>query len=573
VSEEPKSPPVLKRVGTFTGASGEETRVTPEAAIAAGLPLQGTLEEASPLRLCYLVAANQANGKLELDGPSAAYALFFKRGVLEHVQSSDPEDDLSHFLLKKGLVTPEQLADAAEAREGFGGDLFAALAGLRIIDPARSFPVLQEFGAGLASCTLAVERGRYRWVPGAAPPPSGFPLVHRWALVCDAVRRLDGLTLRRRLAPRMAQAPTRTGGRVDLSDLKLTAQEARLAGMLDGGRPLAELADAAGTEADALLRVTLVLLETDLVVFVEPREGARAPPAAAAPPPARAAPEPGATPAAKAAPDARGAPAAGTAPARPAPQRPAAAPAAPPARPAPAKAPAASAAPAAPAPKTDLASLRAAYERMAEADHFEVLGVAQSATAAQVKAAYFTLAKAWHPDSAAPDDPAEAKKLRADLFARISEAWGVLGEEASRKQYLEDLKTGATTPVDVAAIIEAESTFQKATVLVKTRQYEAARAALDQAIELNKDEPEFQVWRAWVDFLLAADRKKQLPASSAEIEAALKKVPRCLPAYLFLGLMAKIVGDLALAERHFKRGLQLEPSDPDLVRELRYLRK
>jgi tetratricopeptide (TPR) repeat protein len=566
VSDDPKSPPVLKRAGTFTGASGQEARVTPEAAVAAGLPLQGALEEASPLRLCYLVAANQATGKLELEGPPAAYTLFFKKGVLEHVQSSDPEDDLSHFLLKKGLVTREQLADADKARGGFGGDLFTALAGLRIIDPARSFPVLQEFGTGLAARTLAVERGRFRWVPGAAGPPSGFPLLHRWALVCDAVRRLDGLTLRRRLAARMAQAPARTGGRVELSDLKLTAQEARLAGMLDGGRPLAELVEAAGAEADVLLRVTLVLLETDLVAFVEPREGARpAPLAPAAPPP---------PPPARAPPEAKAAPPPGAAAARPAPARAAAA-AAPPARPAPPPAAPAKAAPApaAPAVRTDIASLQAAHERIAQADHFEALGVTRSANAAQLKAAYFTLAKAWHPDSAAADDPPEARQLRADLFARISEAWSVLGEEASRQRYVEDLRSGATTPVDVAAIMEAESTFQKATVLVKTRQYEAARAALDQAIALNQEEPEFQVWRAWVDFLLASDRKKQLPASSAEIEAALKKVPRCLPAYLFLGQMAKIAGDLGLAERHFKRGLQVDPADADLARELRYLRK
>jgi curved DNA-binding protein CbpA len=221
----------------------------------------------------------------------------------------------------------------------------------------------------------------------------------------------------------------------------------------------------------------------------------------------------------------------------------------------------------------DLASLQAAFAKMAEADHYEVLGVARNASGAQVKAAYFALAKAWHPDSAAQDDPPEAKKLRADLFARISEAWSVLGDEARRKQYFEDLQTGAMTPVDVGAILEAENVFQKATVLVKTRQYQAALAELEKAVQLNEDEPEFLVWRAWVQFLLAADRKRQFAIASEEIEGALKKLPRCLPAYLFLGQMAKINGELSLAERHLKRGLQVDPQDPDLVRELKYLRK
>jgi curved DNA-binding protein CbpA len=223
--------------------------------------------------------------------------------------------------------------------------------------------------------------------------------------------------------------------------------------------------------------------------------------------------------------------------------------------------------------KTDPASLQAALAKMAQADHFEALGVARNASAAQIKAAYFALAKAWHPDSAAAEDPPEARKLRSDLFARISEAWAVLGDDSRRKQYFEALRSGALTPVDVASIIEAETTFQKATVLVKTRQYQAAQAELEKAIQLNKDEPEFLVWRAWVQFLVSSDRVKQLQVSSAEIEAALKKLPRCLPAYLFLGQMAKIAGDIPLAERHLKRGLQVEPQDPDLVRELKYLRK
>ena len=48
---------------------------------------------------------------------------------------------------------------------------------------------------------------------------------------------------------------------------------------------------------------------------------------------------------------------------------------------------------------------------------------------------------------------------------------------------------------------------------------------------------------------------------------------RCALGYLFLGQMAKLTGDLALAERHLRRGLAVAPEHVDLVRELRYLRK
>ena len=81
------------------------------------------------------------------------------------------------------------------------------------------------------------------------------------------------------------------------------------------------------------------------------------------------------------------------------------------------------------------------------------------------------------------------------------------------------------------------------------------------------------MWSAWAQFLVAQDRQRQYKASTAAIEAALKKVPRCMPGYLFLGQMAKISGDPDLAERHFKRGLGLDPDHAELARELKFLKR
>ncbi len=208
------------------------------------------------------------------------------------------------------------------------------------------------------------------------------------------------------------------------------------------------------------------------------------------------------------------------------------------------------------------------------ADHFEVLGLELGAAAPQIKAAYFQAAKAYHPDAAPPDDPPDMKQLRVDVFARVSEAWAVLGDDQKRAQYLEELKTGAAE-VDVMAILQAENLFQMATVLVKTRKYQEALQKLEEAVKLNADEPEFAVWRAWVQFLLAPQerRKSQQAASAQVIEAALKKNPRCMPAHLFLGQMAKLMGDAAVAERAWKRGLAVDERNVDLQRELRYAKK
>ncbi len=216
----------------------------------------------------------------------------------------------------------------------------------------------------------------------------------------------------------------------------------------------------------------------------------------------------------------------------------------------------------APALALDAASLRALLEKHKGADHFQVLGVKRDGPAAAIKVAYFQLARSYHPDAVPADATPEVKKLCGDVFARVGEAWAVLGDDARRAAYLEELKSGGAADVDVMRILHAETVFQEATVLVKSRRYEDGLAKLDEAVKLNPDEAEFGVWKAWCEFLLAADKKRQQPASAAAIEAAIKKNAKCAPAYQFLGQMAKLVGDLNLAEKHLKRGLQALPETP-----------
>jgi len=560
--------------------------VTPAAAVAASLAHAGSMEQESPLHLYYLVAANQAAGQLTLVSGTTTYTLVFKKGTLEHARSSLEEDGLGRFLVQRGAVPADKMAEAEAARERFGGDLVSALIGLRLLDPGESFRTLQEHGLGLVTRALLAHQGEYRWEPGVAPPPSSFPLGSRWGLLCDAARRLDGLSLRQRLASRAHRAIQRTGGRIALGELKLAPQEVKAASLLEAGKSLAELAAAHPVEADLLHRLALLLSECELLGFgaerpaPQPAAPSSAPGPAPAAEPAPPAPRPSPGPASSAPqapprpapppsphspsgkPATAGAPATAASPPRPAP----------PARPPPAAAPPAAASPP-PAAAPDLAALAAVWARLEGKDHFEVLGVPRHATAAQVKMAYFQLARLYHPDAAPADDPPEAHQLRADIFSRMSESWGVLGDDQARTKYLQELVNGGANQVDVMAILKAEQVFQMATILVKTRQYEEARAKLDEAIQLNADEPEFAVWKVWVEFLLSADKKKAQPSAAAAIEQGLKKNGRCLPGYLFLGQMAKLVGDGALAEKHFRRGLAVDPQNQELVRELKYLKK
>ena len=74
---------------------------------------------------------------------------------------------------------------------------------------------------------------------------------------------------------------------------------------------------------------------------------------------------------------------------------------------------------------------------MASKDFYQVLGVPDTATAAEIKKAYRRLAKQHHPD-ANPSNPTAAER-----FKEISEAHSVLSDAEKRKQYDQMRKYGA----------------------------------------------------------------------------------------------------------------------------------
>ena len=194
----------------------------------------------------------------------------------------------------------------------------------------------------------------------------------------------------------------------------------------------------------------------------------------------------------------------------------------------------------------------------------------KSATPAEAKRNFFVLAKEFHPDTVT--DPAQAalKEVKERLFARINEAAQIIGDDKRRKEYEGELD-GKAENFDVSRIFAAEENFQRAEILIKARKYQEGLELLEQAIEMNPEEAEFFALRGYAKFLLSKDRKQSYEECAADCRKATKMVERCLPAHLYLGHMAKVVGDLKLARKCYSRVVELDEKHVEAQRELRLM--
>ncbi|MFQ5974982.1 MAG: DnaJ domain-containing protein [Candidatus Hydrothermarchaeales archaeon] len=68
---------------------------------------------------------------------------------------------------------------------------------------------------------------------------------------------------------------------------------------------------------------------------------------------------------------------------------------------------------------------------------YDVLGVSEDASEEEIKKAFKKLAKKYHPDVTQKD-----KKESEEIFKKIAEAYTVLGNEAQRKIYDQNIKYG-----------------------------------------------------------------------------------------------------------------------------------
>ena len=201
-------------------------------------------------------------------------------------------------------------------------------------------------------------------------------------------------------------------------------------------------------------------------------------------------------------------------------------------------------------------------------DYYELLGVAVDALPSMIQAAFFQLAKKWHPDRLGPD-LADVRELSTKVFARMSEANQILSDPVRRKEYDElrkDGAGGAEEQEQVQRVLRAATAFQKAEVLMKRNNHLAALDEARKAVELDPSQADYIALLAWVE-------STQLNANLEEILARIEKAQRLEPNNTrirwYRGSILKRVGKNGRAIGDFRFIVENDPRHLDAQREIR----
>lgn len=109
-------------------------------------------------------------------GGSVRKELYLSGGRLLHVASSDREELLGEYLVRRGRLSREQLDTALGSLQKFGGRLGDTLIGLSLVDAVDVFRAIRDQGRDRVAALSSWDEGLVTFYRGTAPTRVEFPL-------------------------------------------------------------------------------------------------------------------------------------------------------------------------------------------------------------------------------------------------------------------------------------------------------------------------------------------------------------------------------------------------------------
>jgi tetratricopeptide (TPR) repeat protein len=234
-----------------------------------------------------------------------------------------------------------------------------------------------------------------------------------------------------------------------------------------------------------------------------------------------------------------------------------------------------------------VAALEAELRAFASMNPFQILGVGYDATDEQIREAFVTLTKKYHPDRVASLESERARAVSADLFVLVREAYRRVGDPVNRVKVKAqvgaarpplplppDPMRASPPPPPVRVSFSSQSARQAPTNLSE----DALFSDLGDLGDRQDERPLHLVENTVLEKASALLDGGRYDEAIAIYEDAIKRAPgdRGARAGRELAFGLRLVasgGDKTVAARHFEAALQLDPHDERAARELASIRR
>lgn len=226
--------------------------------------------------------------------------------------------------------------------------------------------------------------------------------------------------------------------------------------------------------------------------------------------------------------------------------------------------------------------IEGAHAGLKTRNHFEILGIPKASSEAQVKDAYFRLAKRFHPDTHHDPHLADLRDKLEAVFIRLGEAYEVLRNPRSRSSYESDMASrmprtpkpqdppepAPTLDPDMEASV-AELSIRKAEKLIQQEKFWDAIQMLENAIPAAKS----RIKQKGRVLLARAYLRNPNWLKQAEqvLISATQEDPAYAEPFYMLGTIYKSSGLRSRAVHMFRKAVELKPEHEEAAAEIKAL--
>lgn len=186
------------------------------------MPITGNLETMNLAELLQWLANNRQTGTLIISNGAVEKRIYLQRGNILSSSSSDPKRLLGHFLVSKGVITEEILAQAMAVQGAQGGLLGEVLVEGGAIDQ-ETLDRMLKLNAEENICDLfAWEQGSFEFLDGELPDHDLVPMsANITGLIMEGMRRIDHARAMKEVIPSPQCVPVAVGPLLEDDELDL----------------------------------------------------------------------------------------------------------------------------------------------------------------------------------------------------------------------------------------------------------------------------------------------------------------------------------------------------------------